>query len=542
MLKVFLVEDESVIRDGLRDNIPWEQYGFTLVGEAADGEMALPLIRKTKPDVLITDIKMPFMDGLSLSRIVSRELSATKIVIISGYNDFEYARQAIEVGVDQFLVKPVTRLMLKKTLLELREKIEQERDKSDYQTQYQAEMHIYEQFARRRFMEKVLTGALPVGEIYEEAAKLSIEITAPSYNLMLFHIQEKNAEIFVGGMEDFMRKQDEVLHYFLRHPEYLLFRWNASSYGVLIRSERAHIDDLTERGLSCIRDFCTHQKQIEWYVAVGDPVERLSQLPECYRQVNHYFAYRFIMPDTHVLCGVTLEDCLSQQEEKNIGNVDPSTMAQEVIRDFLENGNENEIHDFVQSYVQSIMKALRSRMFRAYVVLNIRFTTIAYMESKGVPKEEYMEKIGDYAQEMNVEPDEVPDYFINMLRAAIEIRDRESSSRNRKLVSRAAAYIDDNFMNENISLNSVAEKVEVSANYLSAVFSQNMKKTFVEYVTEKRMERAKRLLRTTELSSGEIGSEVGYKDSHYFSFVFKKTQGVSPREYRAGKKEEGAGQ
>ena len=104
MLKVFLVEDEAVIRDGLRDKIPWEQYGFRFVGEAADGEMALPMIRKTRPDVLITDIKMPFMDGLSLSKIVSEEFPKTKIVIISGYDDFEYARKAIEVGVDQYLL------------------------------------------------------------------------------------------------------------------------------------------------------------------------------------------------------------------------------------------------------------------------------------------------------------------------------------------------------------------------------------------------------------------------------------------------------
>ena len=94
MLKVFLVEDETVIREGLRDRIPWEQYGYRFVGEAADGEVALPLIRKTRPDVLITDIKMPFMDGLSLSRIVREEFPKTKILIISGYDDFEYAREA----------------------------------------------------------------------------------------------------------------------------------------------------------------------------------------------------------------------------------------------------------------------------------------------------------------------------------------------------------------------------------------------------------------------------------------------------------------
>lgn len=538
MLKVFLVEDESVIRDGLRDNIPWQQYGFQFVGEAADGEMALPLIRKTRPDVLITDIKMPFMDGLSLSRIVSKEFPKTKIVIISGYDDFEYARQAIEVGVDQFLLKPITRLMLKKTLLELKEKIEQEWDKNDYQIQYQTEMHVYEQFSRRRFMEKVLTGELTVKEIYEEASKLSLEITAPCYNLLLFYLQEKNPDLSGEGMEDFMRKQDEVLHYFLRHPEYLLFRWNASSYGVLIRSETAQIGELTEKGLAHIRDFCTDQEHLEWYVAEGNPVERLSLLPECYRQVNHYFAYRFIMPDLHVLSEVTLEDYLNSQEEQNIDSVDPSTMAQEVIRDFLEHGNESEIHDFVESYLQSISRALKSRMFRAYVVLNIRFTTIAYVESLGASKEEYMEKIGDYAQEMNIEPDEVPAYFVNMLQAAFDIREQESNSQNKKLISRALAYIDENYMHDSLSLNTVAAEAEVSANYLSAVFSQNMKKTFVEYVTEKRMEKAKKLLKSTALSSGEIAAQVGYKDSHYFSFVFKKTQGMSPREYRASRKEE----
>lgn len=538
MLKVFLVEDESVIRDGLRDNIPWQQYGFQFVGEAADGEMALPLIRKTRPDVLITDIKMPFMDGLSLSRIVSKEFPKTKIVIISGYDDFEYARQAIEVGVDQFLLKPITRLMLKKTLLELKEKIEQEWDKNDYQIQYQTEMHVYEQFSRRRFMEKVLTGELTVKEIYEEASKLSLEITAPCYNLLLFYLQEKNPDLSGEGMEDFMRKQDEVLHYFLRHPEHLLFRWNASSYGVLIRSEAAQIGELTEKGLAHIRDFCTDQEHLEWYVAEGNPVERLSLLPECYRQVNHYFAYRFIMPDLHVLSEVTLEDYLNSQEEQNIDSVDPSTMAQEVIRDFLEHGNESEIHDFVESYLQSISRALKSRMFRAYVVLNIRFTTIAYVESLGASKEEYMEKIGDYAQEMNIEPDEVPAYFVNMLQAAFDIREQESNSQNKKLISRALAYIDENYMHDSLSLNTVAAEAEVSANYLSAVFSQNMKKTFVEYVTEKRMEKAKKLLKSTALSSGEIAAQVGYKDSHYFSFVFKKTQGMSPREYRASRKEE----
>ncbi|EEG55054.1 response regulator [Enterocloster asparagiformis] len=151
MLKVFLVEDERVIREGFRDKIPWEQYGFRLVGEANDGEMALPLIRKLKPDVLITDIKMPFMDGLSLSEIVKEEFPKIKIIIISGYDDFEYARQAITAGVDQYLLKPVTRMTLRNVLLELKEKIEQDMEQKDYQTRYRDEVREFEQSSLRRF-------------------------------------------------------------------------------------------------------------------------------------------------------------------------------------------------------------------------------------------------------------------------------------------------------------------------------------------------------------------------------------------------------
>ena len=116
MIKVFLVEDEIVIREAIQKMIPWAEYGFEFSGESKDGEMALPLIRKVKPDVLITDIKMPFMDGLTLSRLVKKELPSTHIVIVSGYDDFEYARQAISLGVEYYLLKPITKSAFQEVL------------------------------------------------------------------------------------------------------------------------------------------------------------------------------------------------------------------------------------------------------------------------------------------------------------------------------------------------------------------------------------------------------------------------------------------
>ena len=139
MLKVFLVEDECVVREGLRECIDWTRYGFEFCGDAPDGELALPQIRKLRPDILITDIKMPFMDGLALSRLVCAELPETKIILISGHNDFEFAQEAIEIGVEQYLLKPVTKASLLKTLEDVSRKIDEEREQKTYLRQFRRE-------------------------------------------------------------------------------------------------------------------------------------------------------------------------------------------------------------------------------------------------------------------------------------------------------------------------------------------------------------------------------------------------------------------
>ena len=535
MLKVFLVEDETVIREGLRDNIEWEEFGYKFVGEAADGEMALPLIRKTKPDVLITDIKMPFMDGLSLSKIVSSELPDTKIIIISGYDDFEYARQAIELGVEQYLLKPITRMNLKKVLADLREKIEQSNSAKDYQLQYSKEMHEYEQFERRRFFEDLLSGKMQVKDIYEEANKLSLELTAASYNLLFFYIKEER-KLDLEDAEELGIRQEEILYYFLRHPQYILFRQNTNTFGILVKGDREVVEQYTQKAISKIAEACVLiEKQIQWYVAVGEPVERLSLLADSAQNVNHYLAYRFFLPQIHVLTKEVVDQYSNAQDGKTIDAVDYKQLNPEIIKEFLYRGNENEVADFVESYLLGIAEALESRMFRDYIILNIRFSVEGFLEETGIPRQDYQEKLEQFHPDVNMTSKEVGSYFQGLLSMAMEFNKRKNEDQGKNVLSKVVEYIDQHYEQESLSLNEVAEYAEVSASYLSATFSQGMQVTFVEYVTQKRMEKAKKLLRTSTLSTGEVSAQVGFKDPHYFSFVFKKTQGMSPREYRSGK-------
>ena len=539
MLKVVLVEDESIVREALRDNIPWEQCGFEFAGEAGDGEMALPLIRKEQPDLLITDIKMPFMDGLDLSRIAGQEFPDMKIVIISGYDEFEYARQAIQVGVEQYLLKPITKAAMRKVLLEIREKIENEHEQKNYLERFRNEMHEYEQFSRKRFFEKVFSGQLPVQDIYEEAQKLSLEMDAPCYNLVFVCQQVKrNTGENVTWSDSLTERQDELLRFFMRYPEYLVFQWNTTTYGILIKGEKAQMEELTERCLENIQKLCSaFEMEIDWYAAAGKPVERLSLLSECYNWVNHALSCRFLLPVQHILTEEEAARFLPGHEDGNLCELDIQKVDPDIIRGFLDQGQKDEIEEFVNGYVQSLKEPLKSKMFRDYVILNVRFTAIAYVNSLGTSQEEFLKTIsGDQLQEIINGTEDIVVYIRTMLTRALEIRDRDNSNQTRKMMKKALDYIENNYYLDTISLNSAAKATNVSANYFSAIFSQEMQMTFTEYVTSKRMEKARKLLRQTEKTSGEIAQEVGYKDSHYFSFVFKKTQGCTPREYRNGKK------
>ena len=537
MLKVFLVEDETIIREGLRDIIPWQQYGYILVGDAGDGEQALPMIRETRPDVLITDIKMPFMDGLALSSLVNKELPGTKIIIISGYDDFEYARQAIRIGVEQYLLKPITKATLTATLSEVREKIENERQAEDYLEKFRSEVQEYEQFSRRRFFEQVVTGQLSVGEIYEKAGTLGIAIEAQCYNLILYSVQERSdLSGFSGENADpAVQIRDALTRFFSGAPEYLMFRWNLMTYAVLLKGEREKMDTLLQHCIDTIwAQARPYEGQVEWYVAVGEKTERLSGLAECFEMLSHTYSCRHLMRE-HVLTRQNTEEFTGGEDESRLKNLDMAKIDPAVVRGFLQNGTKEELADFVQEYVGGLYEAAASKMFCQYLMLNVRFTAIAYLESLGLKQEAFAEELPAVSPSgMQIKREELGTYIRTVLDRALELRDRRSSSQGKDMIRQAVEYINGHYTDENLSLKEVAGYTNVSANYFSAVFSQEMQQTFVEYLTKKRMERAKELLRQGDKRSAEIAAEVGYKDPHYFSFVFRKTQGCTPRDYRMG--------
>ena len=165
-MKVFLVDDEIVIREGIRESFPWEDTPYTLVGEAPDGEMALPMIRDTNPDIVITDIKMPFMDGLELCRVLRVQMPWVGIIVLSGYDEFEYARQCINLGVREYLLKPINAADLKEALDKVSKQITEERKQLEHASSLRARMGN-----DGKFLKEKLLGSLFTDEAMEEDAE-----------------------------------------------------------------------------------------------------------------------------------------------------------------------------------------------------------------------------------------------------------------------------------------------------------------------------------------------------------------------------------
>ena len=374
MYKVFLAEDEIVVREGIRNSIPWEKTPYTMTGEAPDGEVALSMILDIKPDILITDIRMPFIDGLALSRIVKKTLPWIKIIILSGHDEFEYAREAISIGVEEYLLKPVSSQEMLKTLEKMAKRIDLEKEEL---------LGLKSLKSQSRPSQANETGLGREVSGFDPAGLLNID-----------------GDIFVTKLKYAAKKDiDSIVQ------EYITMLGN--SWG---------------------------ENPILIYFLFGEIIVSASKIAE------------------------------------PLG------------------GNIKEIAPFSLSH--------------------------------------------ETTQEITGSPEAFSRIIKTLLAALFEFRDSHTTGRYQSIIVKAKEYIDGNFAASDISLYSTAAHVGISPNHLSTVFAQETGENFIEYLTKVRIERAKLLLKSTAMKSSDIASETGFSDPNYFSYIFKKNTGLSPREFR----------
>lgn len=537
MLKVFLVEDEFVMREGIKNNIDWNSHGYEFCGEASDGELAFPMIQKLNPDIVITDIKMPFMDGLELSRLIKKELPFTEIIILSGYEEFEYAKEAIKIGVSQYLTKPINGEELLREVDLLAEKISEKRKEREIREKYVREMEENFLGERKNLFQYLVTGSKSMSELLEISDKLNIDLSAIWYRVALVKIQSMNhaRDEYSNSLVQIEQKLKAID----ADRGLLVFDRNLEGQALIFKADsREELDKIQKDYLGKMRDLLGDYTQIRYFVGIGMPVNRLSELPSSFEQASHAFAHRYLVKESCIWNYEEMEQNIYHDEEFNISNVNPKQLDRSKLREFLKFGDREEVIYFVEEYFKDLgPNAMKSNMFRQYIILDAYFCVVDFLDSLQLQKDE-LEPLDITSGILQSEETAIK-YVIRIIEKALELREKTASNRYGGIVDEVKKYIDKNYADEDLSLNVLASHVNFSPNHLSMVFSQQTGKTFIKYLTDFRMSKAKELLRCTGKRSSEISLEVGYKDPHYFSYLFKKTQGMTPTQYRGGKSQEG---
>jgi len=540
-IKVFLVEDEMVIRRGIKNSIDWEKEGYIFCGEASDGELAYPMIIKEKPDILITDIRMPFMDGLELCKLVKKELPNIKILILSGYDEFDYAKEAIRLGVTEYLLKPISSGKLLEALNGVSESIRREKEDKDLVRKYMEEMRENTEHEKQKFFEQMIAGNLSMADALETGKKYEMNLSAGMYNLLLFRFtlgeeNRKSGEL-LGEAEYAIEKLTERLEYVFE------FQRGVEGWAFLLMADNE--EQMSERVKELSKDLEEIMKNystIAYFGGIGQPVARLRELEESFREAERALAARFTMELNRI---ISVEDIRMAQNVDTLDDIEITSFGEiektrTMLEKFLNNGAEDEIDEFVDVYINELPEEnLKSVLMRQYIIMDAYIVMMSFCEKIEGIEGEMQAQSEELKNSMKTIQtlEEIKNYIRMLLKKIIGVRDTISGRRYSNIIEIAKDQIRKTYMSDEISLNTIAAEVGMSPSYFSSIFSKEMGKTFVEYLTEIRMDRAKELLMCSSMKTSEIGYEVGYKDPHYFSYIFKKTQNCTAKEFRARGKE-----
>ncbi len=532
MVKVFLVEDEFVMREGIKNNVDWTAHGYEFCGEAGDGEVAFPMIQKLKPDIVITDIRMPFMDGLELSKLIKKEMPWIEIIILTGFEEFAYAKEAIKIGVAEYLSKPISAEELLRELDIISARIEEKHREQEIQEKYKQEMEENNLKNRKEFFHYLVSGSKSAAELHEIADKNDINLSAMWYNIILFQLKSTQ-----HGEEEFsssVLEAEKELHAITERYPILVFDQGLEGKAILFKADsEEEMKSTQNRYLTEIQDVLANYKHLKYFGGIGKYVNRLRELPESFEHARKAFAHRYLMVGSGIVDGKASDE-QSEQEDFHIENVNPKQVDRARISEFLRLGNQEETAYFVEEYFKGLgTNVMQSNIFRQYIVMDAYFCVGEFLESIQIDKEAITSP--DFASDILKNEPNAREYVIEIISKAIGLREQNANDRYRGIVLQVMKYIEENYADENLSLNVVASHVNFSPNHLSTIFSQETNQTFIKYLTDYRMNKAKELLRCSGEKSSAISMKVGYKDPHYFSYLFKKTQGMTPTQYR-GKK------
>lgn len=529
MYTVFLVEDEPLIRQNMRNAIENGNEPFSCIGEAGDGELALTIIQDLKPDILITDIKMPFMDGLTLARHAKAIIPWIRIIIVSGYDDFDLAREAIGIGVDQYILKPVAGKDLFAALRIAGEKIAEHKKQSVSFLKDLSNEEMVKSALVGSFLEQLCNGEVGADESLRRAEELSIGLLSKCYAVVIAQCDGK------GGKTNRQAIASKVKFMLVDDPDVLYFMSGANH--VLIVKGQAEID--TTGKAYHVAQTLKHEVEDDGHVVltigISGVTNRISGIRDAYHEAGALLKTFAQVHSGRIFCSGDLD-------RGDVSAVPPGDdLFDTDVEKKLKFATSADVPAIVEAFAKKIdTDEMQDLLYRYYILMDLTAAAMRIIRTfnPSMTPAELSAHFADRAQVFHsaISQEEFAELATKICLKFIELRDSGNSCHHKKLVRKACEYIKEHYNDPDISLNTVAAHVSLSPTHFSTIFAQEMSVTFIDYLTAVRMEKAKELLVSTDEKIVSIAFSVGYNEPNYLSYLFKKREGLSPKEYRQQKK------
>ncbi|WP_251551573.1 response regulator [Neobacillus muris] len=514
MHKVIVVEDDRIIRRGLCKAIPWEENGFILAGEAADGAVALDLIKKEQPQVVVSDINMPFMNGLEMAKQVKEVSPDTKIIFLTGYEEFKYAQEAIKLRAFDYLLKPVTGELLlqkaKEAAAEWEEKVL--KDKRFHESLPLLQQHFFQRLAEE--------GSSQQMDIEQELANLGIQMAGPYFSVILM---QYNSE---GEVQDFKDQMMQLAEALFASLDSIVMEVSMNQLAILVSLEN-DFDGTKAMLAQELFDFVKQKAKQPVTICYGRTYANLFEIRKAFLEACLAMDLRHIMGTGRV---ISFEDTVSKVEQQENEIVELQVKMENQIKLGLPDKAKQTLENLHQAILET--KAMGLADVR---VLALKFSTMLFFEIEKWNEEQTGSFNSSEMYQDIVGVQTLPE-VIEILNELIQRWSEAMSKRKGKNqfshVDQAIEYMKENYQDRGLTLQKLADVIHVSTPYLSNLFKVEKGFNFGDYLLELRMKKAMELLQEGKVKTSEVSDRVGYSNPQYFSICFKKYTGYTPAEYR----------
>lgn len=532
MIKVMIVDDELLVRVGVKMSVNWEQHGFELAGEAEDGKQALEMAGKVKPDIVLTDIKMPVMDGIEFLKNLKKLLPNTRAIILSGYNDFEYVREAVKLGaVDYILKLSLKPEELLNILGKVKRDIERDHKKIEENTSIKSLLNANIDEIKERYFYRLLMGSTFDIKDFKSQIGESLKIFDKPVIIMDIKVDHKSriknkARFTDIDLFDFSLKNiaNEVVESYFPCET---LRVRSMELAALIT-----MDSVAEESLIKVCRGINDALQMYFSTTVYFGISNVHYLPADYKEAWHEAGMAANQKYLHAQETVFFYKDLPPYNVENkmiyAGKIEKELYGNlELMNTDMAINVLNRLYDELESSNVSPAKAKAE-------LKEVLFTYSQVLKAFGISSGKLSQQgTGDLFEEFDEIDDitAIKEWFANLTVKLFENIKSNHSGMYREEIDKIRRFVSEHYMDD-LSLSAVAAYVNMNESYLSNLFSKETGTSFIEYLTNIRIEKAKEYLRESDLKVYEISEKIGYCNEHYFSKVFKKVVGITPLEYK----------